>query len=43
MVELAFPLSAISEKVSNNTVEITPSAKNEDGEKSVGVNQLSDK
>ncbi len=33
MVELAFPLSAISEKVSNNTVEITPSVENEDWEK----------
>lgn len=33
MVELAFPLSAISEKVSNNTVEIPPSVENEDWEK----------
>lgn len=28
MVELAFPLSAISEKAPNSTVEITPSDEN---------------
>lgn len=35
MVELAFPLSAISEKVSNNTVEITPQLKMKIGRKVV--------
>ena len=32
MVELVLPLSAISEKVPNSTVEITPSVENDDGE-----------
>jgi predicted HTH transcriptional regulator len=34
MVELVFPLSAVSEKVPNRKDEITPSAENDDGEKS---------
>ena len=34
MVELVLPLSANSEKTPNTTVEITPLAKNDDGEKS---------
>ena len=34
MVELVLPLSAIPEKASNSTVEITTSAENDDGEKS---------
>ena len=34
MVELVLPLSAISEKTSNSTVEITTSTENGDGEKS---------
>jgi len=34
MVELAFPLSAISEKVQNSKDEIPPSAENDDREKS---------
>ena len=34
MVELVLPLSAVSEKVPNSKDEITPSAENDDGEKS---------
>ena len=34
MVELALPLSAVSEKVPNSKDEIPPSAENDDGEKS---------
>lgn len=36
MVELVLPLSAISEKVPNSTVEIAPSVENDDGGKSRG-------
>jgi hypothetical protein len=34
MVELVLPLSAVSEKSPSSTVEMTPSAKIDDGEKS---------
>ena len=34
MVELAFPLSAISKNTSNTTIKTTPSTENEDREKS---------